>query len=768
MKINLSIEAFADIIGANLENENHEIIQLIAFDSRKISNPSNTAFFAFQGEFRNGHDFIQDAYKKGIRTFVVDQNFNTTSYANATFLRVNDPLMALQKLAKFHRSKFNFPVVAITGSVGKTIVKEWIYHLISGERKVIRSPKSYNSQIGVALSLLALDETADLAIIEAGISKPGEMGLLEQMIEPTIGIFTAFGSAHRTNFESSEQHLNEKIALFENTNPTFIHESIQLSETNLEKIHGQMVENQNFDSFLKQSPYQDKASLDNLSLCIAFALEIGISENNILDRIKDLPRLALRMETFDGINENLIINDTYNLDLDALSQSLEFQLSIANGKKRVAILAVDSLNENQKIEIQNTLDKFKLDEVLFISNENLPSFSEIQQSVVLIKGTRVAQLQKIARLFQLKKHKTRVEIDFSAVKNNLNYFRSLTKTGTKMLVMVKASSYGSGAEKMAEFLEKSGVEYLGVAYADEGVELRKYGIKLPILVMNAEEEGFNDIIQYNLEPAIFSYKMMDAFVKALIMENIEEYPVHLKFDTGMKRLGFAPSEVEKVVELFQAQPEIKLKSVYSHLADSDNMLDGSYSLEQISIFNKITLFLSENLNYHFDRHLLNTEGIARFPEADYEMVRLGIGIYGYSINSSVQKELQPAIAWKSMVSQIKTIQPGESVGYSRKFIASKTTKIGVVPVGYADGFRRSLGNGKGGFVIQGKWCPVVGSVCMDMTMVDISEVDTFEGDEVEIIGKTQTLNELANAMETIPYEVLTSISKRVQRIYLEN
>ena len=768
MKINLSIEAFAGVIGATLENENHEIIQLIAFDSRKISNPSNTAFFAFQGEFRNGHDFIQDAFNKGIKTFVVDQKFDAKDFQNATFLFVENPLIALQKLAKFHRSKFNYPIVAITGSVGKTIVKEWIYHLISGEKKVIRSPKSYNSQIGVALSLLALDESADLAIIEAGISKPGEMQLLKEMIEPSIGIFTAFGSAHRSNFESVEQHLGEKLALFQNTHPTFIHESIELSQNNLEKIHGKLVENETFNSILEHSPYQDKASLDNLSICVAFALEIGISEKIISERIKDLPRLALRMETFDGINENLIINDTYNLDLDALSQSLEFQLSIANGKKRIAILAVDALSEMQKIEVQNTLDKFKLDEVVFVSNENLPLFDKIHQSVVLIKGTRSAQLQKIARLFQLKKHKTRVEIDFSAVKNNLNYFRSLTKSGTKMLVMVKASSYGSGAEKMAEFLEKSGVEYLGVAYADEGVELRKHGVKLPILVMNADEEGFNDIIQYQLEPAIFSYKMMDEFVKALIVENIEQYPVHLKFDTGMRRLGFAPSEVEKVVELFQSQPEIKLKSVYSHLADSDNLLDTSYSLEQISIFNHICSYLDLKLNYPFDRHLLNTEGIARFPEATYEMVRLGIGIYGYTANPTIQKELQPAISWKSIVSQIKTIYPGESVGYSRKFVASKITKIGVIPVGYADGYNRSLGNGKGGFVIQGKWCPVVGSVCMDMTMVDITDIETFEGDEVEIIGKTQTLQNLASAMETIPYEVLTSISKRVQRIYLEN
>ena len=768
MKINLSVALFAEIIGAKLNKPSADVIQTIAFDSRKISTPSNTVFFAFQGAFRNGNEFIKDAYNKGIRNFVVDTTCQTNNYTDATFLVVENPLNSLQKLAIHHRQKFNYPILAITGSVGKTIVKEWIYHLISGSKKVIRSPKSYNSQIGVALSLLDLDAHADLAIIEAGISNSGEMDLLQQMIQPSIGIFTSFGTAHRSNFDDISQHLSEKLALFKHVKKTFFHESIALDASQIESIHGHKVENKNLASFLSNSPFQDKASQDNLALCVTLALEIGISEEIILERIKDMPRLALRMETFDGINQNLIINDTYNLDLDALSQSLEYQISLANGRKKVAILAIQSLDDEQQKNVQITVEKFNLDRIIYVQDENLPAFDDIQNSVILIKGTRTAQLQKIARLFQLKKHKTRVEIDFSAVKNNLNYFRALTKPNTKILVMVKASSYGSGAEKMAEFLEKNGVEYLGVAYADEGVDLRKHGVKLPILVMNADEEGFTDIIQYGLEPAIFSYKMMDQFVKALIMENIEQYPVHLKFDTGMRRLGFAPEEVEKVVELFQAQPEIKLKSVYSHLADSDNLEDTSYSLKQISIFEKICGYLSMQLNYNFDRHLLNTEGISRFPEADYEMVRLGIGIYGYSSNTQIQNKLQAAVSWKSIVSQVKTIYKNESVGYGRKYIASETRQIAVIPVGYADGFKRSLGNGKGGVVINEKWCPVVGNVCMDMIMVDVTDIETIEGDEVEIIGKTQTLEKLAIDMDTIPYEVLTSISKRVQRIYFES
>lgn len=743
------------------------MIDSVAFDTRKIADAGKTAFFALSGSFRDGHDFIPEAYEKGVRIFVVRRDFDTSSYPDAIFIQVENPLDALQKLAAFHRQKFNCLVVGITGSVGKTTVKEWIYHLISGEKKVVRSPKSYNSQLGVALSLLEMNTHHEIALIEAGISKVAEMETLRQMIDPDLGILTAFGTAHAENFTSEAQHLEEKLALFKDCSRTFYNAAIPLTAEQRAQINGIPVDPKDHEDLLALSPFQDKASLENLALAIAFALELKVSAETIRQRIHDLPRLALRMETFDGINGNLIINDTYNLDFDALTQSLEYQLSIANGKKRVAIIASESLSAGQQKELDQKLAAFNLDGIYHLQKDENPPVDEIRNSVVLIKGTRASQLQRTAGLFQLKKHKTRVEINFSAVRSNVDYFRSLTKPGTKLLVMVKASSYGSGAEKMAEFLEKSGVEYLGVAYADEGVELRKYGVTLPILVMNAEEDGFRDIIQYNLEPAIFSYNMMDQFVKALIMENREQYPVHLKFDTGMRRLGFAPEEVEKVTELLQAQPEIRLKGVYSHLADSDNLADRSYSDQQIALFNEITQFLEHKLDYKFIRHLLNTEGIERFPEADYEMVRMGIGLYGYSINPEVQKMLQPAIAWKSVVSQIKAVHPGESVGYGRRFIADSERKIAVIPVGYADGFRRSLGLGKGGMVIQGVWCPVVGSVCMDMTMVDVTGVPTFEGDTVEIIGETQTLSDLAQKMETITYEVLTSISKRVHRVYLE-
>lgn len=767
MKLNLSVSEFAGIIGSKVTAPAAEIIDTIAFDTRKIFNPTTCVFFALEGNYRNGHDFIEEAYRKGIRIFVVKEGYHPIQY-EALYLTVADPLEALQQLAFHHRRKFTYPVAAITGSVGKTTVKEWIYHLIGQERRVVRSPKSYNSQLGVALSLLEMNEQHEVALIEAGISRPHEMKVLEKMIQPDCGIITAIGSAHAENFASKEAHLSEKLELFTRSKKTWFNAEIQLTGTDIENIHGIPVRIADYQELLQYSPFQDRASLENLSLTIAFVQELGVNQSALIQRIQTLPRLALRMETFDGIQGNLIINDTYNLDLDALTQSLEFQLSIAKGNPRIAIIAIDELSDRQREEMERTLEAFHLHAVYLLKKGDVPPVEKIRDSIVLIKGARSLNSQNIAALFQLKKHKTVVEINFAAVRSNLNYFRSLLSNTTQLLVMVKAASYGSGAEKMAEFLQKEGVDYLGVAYADEGVELRKNGIRLPILVMNAEDDGFGDIIDYELEPAIFSYEMMDNFVKALIMRNKENYPVHLKIDTGMRRLGFEPSEIEKIADLFQAQPEIKLQGVYSHLADADNYEDDSFSLHQIELFRSTTAVLKERFAYPFACHIVNTEGIYLFKDAHFEMVRMGIGLYGFSSNAVVQKMLEPAIHWKSVISQIKMVPVGESVSYNRKFIAQKATRIAVVPVGYADGFRRALGYGKGGMVVGGKWCPVVGTVCMDMTMIDISEVDTFEGDIVEIIGKTQTLVDFSKLMETIPYEVLTSISKRVHRVYLDD
>ncbi|MGV3631226.1 MAG: alanine racemase [Bacteroidota bacterium] len=764
MKLNLSSTEFAQRVEAQISGAAGDFtIHSVAYDSRKILDPKNTVFFALNGEFRDGHQYIGDAYKQGVRLFVISKTVNTDAFTDAQFFTVDSGLKALQRLAQKHREQFSYPVVGITGSVGKTIVKEWLYHLLSDSFHIVRSPKSYNSKLGVALSLLEMNQGHNLALIEAGISQANEMHVLERMIAPNIGVFTAFASAHAQHFASREEHLLEKEKLFIRSKKVFAGSSIATNSIqNCEKTSPE-----NFPALLDFSPFRDQASQQNLSMAIAVAKYLGLTDEQLIPRIKTLPRLALRMETFDGINGNLVINDAYNADLDALTQSLEYQLSLAGNRLRTAIIGVDGLSDQQVQKIRHKLKPYNLYQCFFVSDNEIPPIDQINQQVVLIKGTRASQIQRIARLFQLKKHKTRVEINLSAIKNNLGYFRSLLRPECQVLVMVKASSYGSGAEKMAEFLEKNGVHYLGVAYADEGIELRKHGIRVPILVMNAEEDSFEDLIQYQLEPAIYSFSMLEEFTKALINLGLEQYPVHLKFDTGMRRLGFEPQEAGKVIDLVLAQPEIRVKSVYSHLADSDNIREKAFTEEQIAVFRQTCSTIEQRLSYPFMKHILNSEGIQRFPEAQFDMVRIGIGLYGISINKEVEKQVRKAIAWKSVISQIKTIEAGESVGYSRTFVAKKQMQIAIVPVGYADGFRRSLSRGKGGMYVNDQYCPVVGNVCMDMCMLDISSVPCSEGDDVEIIGPQLQIEKLAEQMETIPYEILTSLSKRLQRVYLE-
>lgn len=768
MKLHLTNKEFSLIINSEIIGiADERLIQSIAYDTRKILNPENTAFFALKGDFRDGHSFIKDAYLAKVRNFVVsDKNFienNKLNFPDAQFHLVDSSLNALQKLAIHHRKQFDIPVLGITGSVGKTIVKEWLYHLLKNKFHIVRSPKSYNSQLGVALSILEMNAEHELAIFEAGISKPNEMQFLAEMIQAKIGIFTAFGSAHAQNFDSKSQHLAEKEKLFVHCEKVLVNNSIPTNLTeNCEKITIL-----DFESFLKFSPFQDNASLQNLSLAIAAAKVFKLSDEELIQQIKSLPRLAMRMETFDGINGNVIINDAYNVDLDALSQSLEYQQSIAKNRLRTAIIGVDGLDENQIQKIKSKLRDYNLYQCFFVKGNELPPIEKIHQQVVLVKGTRVGEIQRIANLFQLKKHKTRVEINLSAVKNNLSFFRNSITKECKILVMVKASSYGSGAEKMAEYLEKNGVEYLGVAYIDEGIELRKHGVNLPILVMNPDEDGFEDLIRFKLEPSIYSFELLESFTKALINNSLENYPIHLKFDTGMHRLGFENQDKQALLEIILSQPELKIQSIYSHLADSDNYESKDFTQNQIVNFEEIIDFFTEKLAYPFIKHILNSEGITRFPSAQFDMVRIGIGLYGISSNSELKRMLSPAISWFSIVSQLKSIKKGESVGYSRRFIAEKETKIAIIPVGYADGFKRNLSLGNGGMFVAGKFCPVVGNVCMDMTMIDVSDVNCEEGTRVEIIGDFQKIEDLANAMQTIPYEVLTSMSKRLQRIYVE-
>lgn len=764
MKLQLASSSLSQQISSRiLGDELEKLIQSIAYDTRKIIGAENTAFFALKGEYRDGHSFIDAAYQAGVRCFVVSKNVELKAFPNAQFHLVDDTLIALQRLAKQHRQTFSYPVLALTGSVGKTTVKEWLYHLLNDRFQIVRSPKSYNSQLGVALSLLEMDNQHNLAIIEAGISKAGEMQVLEEMIQADFGIFTAFGSAHAQNFTSKEEHFEEKMKLFSHCKQVFISEDIDCEA----REHFKKISKQTYEDVLIYAPFTDKASLQNLSLALAFAEHLGVGRKELIPKIKTLPRLALRMEILDGINGNTIINDAYNADLDALTQSLEYQLSIAGNRLRTAIIGTAGLSEQQIQKIKSKLKPYQLYQSFFVDKQGDIPLEQIKNQVVLIKGTRVSQVQRIANLFQLKKHKTRIEVNLSAVKSNLNYFRSLLKPETKVLVMVKASAYGSGAEKMAEFLEKNAVDYLGVAYADEGIELRKYGIKLPILVMNAEEDSLDDLIKYQLEPSIYSFQLLESFTRALINEGLENYPIHLKFDTGMRRLGFEPQDVTKVIDIIQAQPELKIASVYSHLAESDNLESKAYTEDQIAKFKQVCQHLEKRVSYPFVKHLVNSEGIERFSNAHFDMVRLGIGLYGISVNPKLSKHLQQAISWKSIISQIKTVEKDESVGYSRSFVATRKTTIAIVPVGYADGLRRSLSKGVGALYVNGKMAPIVGNVCMDMLMIDVTEIACQVDDEVEIIGIQQSLNTLATQMQTIPYEVLTSLSKRLQRVYLE-
>ena len=765
MKINFSNKKICSIVkGRFIGVYKETFISAIAYDTRKIISGKNILFCALIGDFRDGHLYIKEAYDRGVRTFLVSKEINTSFFSDASFIEVSDTLFALQEIAKAHRNLFNFPIIAITGSVGKTMVKEWVYHFLSSKLRVIRSPKSFNSQLGVALSLLELNENCDVALIEVGISKPNEMNRLREIVKPSLGVFTSFGAAHKENFVSKEIHLEEKIALFLACEKTFFHASIPLNQPQIDKINGVKVDQNILNSYQNEIPFQDNVSIHNLEMAVQIAKEFSISEEQILSKIQSLPSLALRMETFEGINGNTIINDTYNLDFDALTQSLEYQFLLAEDRQRIVVIGLDEDTEINKTDIDKIISPFNPHKVIYTNAKS--ELDQIENSVVLIKGTRKSDMQKVAKLFRLKNHKTYLEIDLNAIRHNLSVFKGYLKPQTKVLAMVKSNSYGSGTERLAAFYEQQGIDYLGVAYVDEGVELRKQGISLPILVMNAEEDGFEDCIKYNLEPSIYSFSQLDQFIKELIVEGKVDYPIHLKLNTGMTRLGFEISEVGQLIESFQAQPEVKIKSVYSHLSDSDNLDSKEFTYLQIQRFEEGCNELIKQLNYSFDRHLLNSEGVSRFPEAQYEMVRLGIGMYGYSSNPLLKTQLQAAIFWKSSISQLKVIGAGESIGYGRTFIADKNIEIAIIPVGYADGFRRSLSNGKGGVYIRDKFCEVLGRVCMDMIMVNVSGINAKEGDPVEIIGYNQSMENFALLMETIPYEVMTSFSRRVHRVYL--
>lgn len=760
MKLGYSIRTIAQAINASNVPSSDDTIDVVYYDTRKIYVAEKALFFCLASERRDGHEFIQDAYKKGVRHFVISETYTGNTPPNCSILKVTDTLDALQLLAKFHRSQFNYPVIAITGSTGKTTIKEWLYQLLQQDFKIVRSPKSYNSQLGVALSLLEMSDQFDLAIIEAGISKPNEMERLERMIQPTIGVLTNIGTAHRENFTSPEEIYSEKIKLFRHSSVNFLGQSTQKYQT------------ENTENYL-QTVHFDKSKLqtwtatyiDNLELTASIVTFLTQKEVSA-EQLNQLPQLAMRMEVFEGINQTTIINDAYNLDLDALKQSLEFLIASNHRSKTVVLIVATEIQHLYKKAIEDLVGNYPVDTLLFVSDSSNFDVDIYSDCTILIKGYRNSSGQRLAQKFKLQKHETIVEIDMDALRNNLTFFRSRIKPTTKILVMVKAFAYGAGAEKIASFLERNNVDYLGVAYGDEGVALRKQGIKTPILVMNTEPYSYEDIVKYQLEPALFSQKSLEEFIKTLINLGVDNYPIHLKIDTGMHRLGFNKDELHQVIQTIKAQPEIRVKGVYTHLADADNFEDTSFSKRQLNLFDQIVQELRTQLHTPFIAHILNTEGILQFPSAQYDMVRMGIGLYGYISNQEVKKYLQPALCWKTIVSQVRELEKGERISYNGRFETKQQTRIATIPVGYADGLKRLYSKNQAEVLINNQRCPIVGTICMDMCMVDVTNVACQEGDEVEIIGNTITMDEVAAKMETISYEVLTSISRRVHRIYL--
>ena len=781
----------------------------LMIDSRKGIINDGTLFFAIAGERNDGHNHILDVYKNGVRQFIVEKDFPSSFLNTCNVIRVNSAIDALQQIALFHRQQFILPVIGITGSNGKTIIKEWLYQLLSKEYNIVKNPGSYNSQVGVPLSVWQLQEHHQLALFEAGISKPGEMQKLSPIIDPTIGIFTNIGSAHNEGFASEDQKVREKLELFNGVKTiiycrdhALIHDAI--SKTSAQKLswsfsqpaaiqitrdQKKLVFSYKNHDYVLELPFQDHASVENATHCIVLMLHLKYNQDQIQERINSLRAVPMRLELKEGINQCQIIDDTYNNDLGGLQISLDFLASQPQKKNKRLILS-DILqsgltDEELVIRIGELVTKssvtdfvgigpilsaykkhFNTGSVFYTSTDEFlrdAAYYKFQQEIILVKGARVFMFEKIVSQLQRKVHGTIMEIDLGAMINNFNFFKSRLHANTKVMAMVKAFAYGSGSNEVASLLQYHRADYLGVAYADEGVELRKNNISLPILVMNPSEESFQSILLYDLEPEIYNFKILQAFLNFLDGRICK---IHIKLDTGMHRLGFDINDLDALIEIIVAHSNVAVASIFSHLAGADEKLHDEFSNQQAKLFLKSAEQIANAIGYKPLYHLLNSPGILRLPALQLDMVRLGIGLYGVDPTSENFHELKPVASLKTMISQIKSVGIGESVGYGRKGHVSRNTTIATIAIGYADGFSRAFSRGVGEVLVNGMRAPVIGNVCMDMTMVDITGIDAKEGDEVIIFGEGLTIQEVANKINTISYEILTNTSERVKRVFV--
>ncbi len=785
----------------------------LLYDSRRLADHVHGLFFALAGR-RDGHDYISEAYAAGVRNFVaLDGRVDTEQFPEANFIIVVNTLDALQTLATHHRNRFTYPVIGITGSNGKTIVKEWLYQLLSPEYRVIRSPKSFNSQIGVALSLWQLDEVHDLAIIEAGISRVGEMEALRRMIQPDIAVLTTIGPAHDDGFASRDDKVREKLLLFEGSHQA-IYPSTQIDRKQVPPCGRQITWGEDQGATLHviryellgegtcrvyarykdrevhvTIPFIDGASRENAICCWAVLLAMGYEQPVIENRMNSLQTIEMRLQLKKGINHCTIIDDSYSNDLSSLSIALDFlkqqhqhpvrtlvlsDLPGISGSEEEIYKKISKLLENSGVsklisvgpDLANHRAKFHFLEFHAFPDTQalvgaLPGL-QLHDELILLKGARKYAFERVSRLLTAKSHDTVLEINLSALEHNLNQYRSLLPKAVKLMAMVKAFSYGSGSYEIANLLQFNKVDYLAVAYVDEGVELRKAGIQLPIMVMSPNDVSFEALLTHGLEPELYSFQTLSRFVELLDMRGIEHYPIHIKVDTGMHRLGFSTTDIEDLIDYLVQTNRVNVQSVFSHLAASGDARHDAFTARQLADFDKFTVRLASALGYPIIRHIANTAGIRRWPQAHLDMVRLGIGLYGIGTGETDTLPLQQANTLKTTITQIRQVPAGESVGYGRSGMMVKDSAIATVNIGYADGYDRRFGNGVGYMVVNGMTVPTVGDICMDMTMLDISEVDAREGDEVVVFGD---IDRLAERIGTIPYELLTGISQRVKRVY---
>lgn len=813
---NYSIQELAEIISAELIGNPVGSVEQVYFDSRTIYQPKNAMFFAFSDFGKDGHIYIEDAYKKGIRQFVISKEVEFKE--DAVYLKVNSAVKALQQWAEFHRNKFDIPVIGITGSNGKTIVKEWLHQLLWKDFSIVRSPKSYNSQIGAPLSILQIKPENNLGIFEAGISYPQEMETLEKIIRPNVGILTHMSSAHLENFESKDQLIHEKIKLFKNVKKIIYNsenelvdkavknqfewiekftfgrkesDTVQIISINEIKPGKEIHIRYNSKEYSFEIPFHDDASVENILTVLTTICALGLDLEKYLPETQNLLPIEMRLEIKEAIRDSVVINDSFNSDLHSVKVALDVLAQQPFPRKSLILTDVlqSSLNKDELYKkVAELVNHHKIDDLVLIG-EFIPKYKNLFQTearvfastddflktlsvqnvhneAILLKGARLFELEKISAFLEKKSHDTVLEINLQALTDNVKAFRSKLNPKTKLMAMIKANSYGAGSYEVAQTLEHQKVDYLGVAYADEGAELRKAGITLPIMVMNPEQSSYATIIDFQLEPEIYSLRVLDLFVQTLKEKSITEpYPVHIKIDTGMNRLGFRPEQLDELIQNLKEEKSIKIKSIFTHLATADVSEEKEFALQQLKLFDECYSKISSELNIQPIKHALNSPGIIHFNDYQYDMVRLGIGMYGISDDNSFEKQLKNVITFKTVISRITEIEPGETVSYGRRFKADRKTKIATLPVGYADGLRRSLGNGIGQVNINGNLVPIIGTVCMDMLMADVTEINCKEGDEVILFGENPSINDLAEKSGTIPYEILTSISARVKRVY---